>query len=87
MGKVLLWALVILGGLILARVLARAHEKSQRDDTPIKQSRPRVAPAEKETETMVRCANCGIHLPRSDALLSNGHTWCSQEHAKLGVRK
>jgi len=33
---------------------------------------------------MVRCAHCGIHLPRSEALLQGGHTWCSAEHARLG---
>jgi uncharacterized protein len=33
---------------------------------------------------MVRCAHCGIHLPRSEAVLLNGHTWCSTEHSKLG---
>jgi len=36
---------------------------------------------------MVRCAHCGIHLPRSEAVLMNGQTWCSQEHARLGVRQ
>jgi len=37
-------------------------------------------------EPMVRCAHCGIYLPRSEALMSNNHTWCSPEHAKLGAR-
>jgi uncharacterized protein len=36
---------------------------------------------------MVRCAHCGIHMPRSEAVLSDGKTWCSPEHAKLGVRQ
>ena len=87
MGKVLLWALVILACLMIARLLARQHEKSQRADRTVRQSPPRVPPAPKSPETMVRCAHCGIYLPRSDALLSNGETWCSQEHAKLGLRK
>jgi len=34
---------------------------------------------------MVRCAHCGIHLPRSEALLQGGQTWCSAEHARLGA--
>lgn len=37
-------------------------------------------------EPMVRCAHCGIHLPRSEALMKNGQTWCSDAHAQLGVR-
>jgi len=35
---------------------------------------------------MVRCAHCGIHLPRSEAVLQNGLTWCSTEHAALGKK-
>lgn len=38
-------------------------------------------------EPMVRCAHCGIHLPRSEALMKNGQTWCSDAHAQLGVRQ
>ncbi|WP_277404946.1 PP0621 family protein, partial [Achromobacter xylosoxidans] len=41
-------------------------------------------PAAGAPEAMVRCAHCGIHLPRSEALLQGGRTWCSQEHARLG---
>ncbi|WP_277402936.1 PP0621 family protein, partial [Achromobacter xylosoxidans] len=41
-------------------------------------------PAASAPEAMVRCAHCGIHLPRSEALLQGGRTWCSQEHARLG---
>ncbi len=40
--------------------------------------------AARAPEAMVRCAHCGIHLPRSEALLQGGQTWCSQEHARLG---
>jgi len=38
-------------------------------------------------EPMVRCAHCGIHLPRSEALMKGGQTWCSDAHAQLGVRQ
>lgn len=33
-----------------------------------------------EAEGMVRCAQCGIHLPRSEALLRSGRTYCSTAH-------
>ncbi len=32
------------------------------------------------TEDMVRCAHCGIHLPRSESLLSQQRTFCCAEH-------
>ncbi|KCB34114.1 hypothetical protein L541_0449, partial [Bordetella hinzii CA90 BAL1384] len=46
--------------------------------------KPAAPPAARAAEPMVRCAHCGIHLPRSEALLLNGRTWCGQEHARLG---
>lgn len=35
-------------------------------------------------QEMVRCAHCGVHLPRPDALTgANGLPYCSQEHRLL----
>ena len=82
MGKLLFWALVIIGGLLLARVLARYHEKSKLGDTDTAESSRKAAP--KPLESMVRCEHCGIHLPRSEATQVNGKVWCSEEHARLG---
>jgi len=36
-------------------------------------------------EDMVRCAQCGVHLPRSESFLSQGIHYCSEEHRKLGT--
>lgn len=33
-------------------------------------------------ETMVRCAECGVHHPRSESLLSAGKFYCSPEHER-----
>ena len=35
---------------------------------------------------LVRCANCGVHLPRAEARESGGALFCSEEHARLGRR-
>lgn len=36
-------------------------------------------------QDMVRCATCGVHLPRSEAVVgANGLQYCSQEH-RLGA--
>jgi uncharacterized protein len=35
------------------------------------------------TEDMVRCANCGVHLPRSESLLREGRLYCCDEHSRL----
>lgn len=35
-----------------------------------------------EAEDMVRCHICGVNLPRSEALLSKGRTYCCDEHRR-----
>lgn len=32
-------------------------------------------------EPMVRCAECGVHAPKSDAVAAGGDYFCSPEHA------
>lgn len=77
---------MVIGGLLVARILARQHEKSKIDRQLPKQAARKGAPPIQHPESMVRCAHCGIHMPRSEAVLSGGKTWCSSEHAKLGER-
>ncbi len=31
-------------------------------------------------EDMVRCARCGVHLPRSESILADGKFYCSEAH-------
>ena len=85
MGKIVFWIVVIIGGLFVARLLARqAAKEDQPRVPPLAPSKNKAAA---NPEAMVRCAHCGIHMPRSEALLVNGQTWCSKDHAKLGVHK
>ncbi|TCT11038.1 PP0621 family protein [Paralcaligenes ureilyticus] len=86
MGKVIFWVVVIIGGLFLARILAQQNAKERADERQPKQAAKRNRPPIQHPESMVRCEHCGIHLPRSEAVLIGGKTWCSQEHAKLGKR-
>jgi uncharacterized protein len=30
--------------------------------------------------TMVRCAQCGVHVPRGESILSRGKFFCGEEH-------
>ncbi|MDD3528826.1 MAG: PP0621 family protein [Gallionellaceae bacterium] len=46
-------------------------------------ARPRRHPGSRpEAEDMVRCRVCGVNLPRSEALLSQGRTYCCEEHRR-----
>lgn len=46
------------------------------------------APAKRETivEDMVKCAHCGVNLPRSEAIYSGGDFFCTPEHKQLGKK-
>ena len=39
--------------------------------------------AEPETTPMVRCAHCGVHLPKDSALATGEQWYCSPEHQRL----
>ena len=65
----LLLAIVVLAGFWLAK---RYGNRSTRSSTT----------APRQEEDMVRCEQCGVHLPRSESLLTRGHYYCSPEHQR-----
>jgi len=48
-------------------------------DPPPGAAAPR-APSPPVAEDMVRCEQCGLNLPRSEALSERGRWYCSREH-------
>ncbi|HHC73350.1 MAG TPA: hypothetical protein ENK54_10685 [Thiotrichales bacterium] len=69
MGRLLLLVAIVWIALLLYRSLRR----------------PAVpAPAEEggAVESMVRCATCGVHLPRSEAFTTGKRFFCSRSHAE-----
>jgi len=48
----------------------------------IRSYRRKSEAADKEAvaEDMVRCAHCGVHLPRSESIQADGRFYCSTEH-------
>lgn len=40
----------------------------------------------RDTVTMVRCAQCGVHLPRGQALQDKDRWYCSQTHLEQGSK-
>ncbi len=89
MGKILFWAVVIIGILFLTRLLASHTAKGQSKQPPLsnnqnkqkKQGQPLGEP-----EEMVRCAKCGVYMPRSEAIRQSEQFWCSTEHAQAGSK-
>jgi len=78
MGKLLFWLIVIFVGLLAARLLAQQAAKKSRQQPGV----PRTAHNGHGSEALVRCTHCGIHLPRSQAVLMDEQIWCSPEHAR-----
>jgi uncharacterized protein len=68
--------LVLIVLIVLAVWLVRRALRRLRQDGP---------PAIKEGE-LVRCAHCGVHLPRAEARQAEGALYCSDDHARLGKR-
>ncbi|GAB4121324.1 MAG: hypothetical protein Fur0040_01280 [Sideroxydans sp.] len=61
--------LFLLAVIAVVYLLIRSYRKTPPDPQPSAAS-----------EDMVRCAHCGVHLPRSEAIQAEGKFFCSQDH-------
>lgn len=75
MGRILFFVLIAVLFLWLIASYRRALKKRQEE--------ARKGPATLEGEDMVRCVHCGVHLPRSESITSEGKYFCSDEHRRL----
>ncbi len=78
--------LVILAlGIVVYLIVNRMKRGSEPENIPQRRSaRPRASGL---PEDMVRCAVCGVHLPRSESFTSHGQFFCTDEHRRLGIKK
>ena len=53
----------------------------------IKNPAARPEPRTDDTQVMVRCAHCNLHVPQREALERSGSWYCSSQHLQLGPRK
>jgi uncharacterized protein len=74
MGKLLVLILLVV---LAVWVIRRAFRASRPAREPEKQPL--------EQQDLVRCARCGVHLPRSEARPADGALYCGEEHARLGA--
>jgi len=45
--------------------------------------RREAPPPAQSPEPMVSCAYCGLHIPSSESLLTEGRHYCGEEHRRL----
>ena len=69
--------LLLVLGLVVAYSIFKAYKR--------KISRAAKPPGEASgaAEDMVRCAQCGVHMPRSESLMSGQTFYCTPEHRRL----
>jgi uncharacterized protein len=72
-------------GIVVYLIVSRIRREGQ-PPRPIERSQ-RATPAQGGGEDMVRCAVCGVHLPRSESFTSRGRFYCSDEHRRLGPQR
>ena len=41
----------------------------------------KTSTTDEKIDTMVKCENCGVHLPKQNAIEKNGQYYCCEEHA------
>ncbi|WP_269763866.1 PP0621 family protein [Sulfuricella denitrificans] len=65
--------LLALGAWVVYRLVQSYGRRIRQEDT----TKPETG------EDMVRCAHCGVHLPRSESIVSHGESFCTNEHRQL----
>ncbi|KDB10348.1 hypothetical protein LIG30_0691 [Burkholderia sp. lig30] len=90
MRQILLLILLFFASSWVARKLRQAQAQAQaqaRGSDPAAGGAPGYGAgaarnAQTLAEPMVRCAECGVHAPKGDAVLAGGEYFCSVEHAQ-----
>jgi len=77
MAKIFLLAIAIwLVIAVLKRYLKNLEASSESADRPNK-----LKPEKSESEKMVQCAHCGVHLPTSESFLVGNQYYCCEAHS------
>ena len=78
MGVRVIKILLLIAFVFVVLALIRAYQRSL--------NKPPTSTRESAVEDMVKCAQCGVNLPRSEAIYSSGEFYCTPEHKQLGKK-
>ena len=81
MGRLLVLVVLVVLAVWLIRRALRASTRTPGASSPGGNA---DSSSSNESEELVRCANCGVLLPRAEARLAGGALYCTEEHARLG---
>lgn len=62
---------------VLNRVIEIREKQRQQD---LQNQKNQQSNNNAQPEEMVRCAECGVHLPQAEAYFDGKHTFCSEGH-------
>ena len=71
---------ILVLGIVVYLIVSRMRRRA---DRPASRRGRRPTGPHRAPEDMVRCAVCGVHLPRSESITSHGEFYCSDEHRQL----
>jgi uncharacterized protein len=71
--RLIMWIALIMAAIWLFKRLKRGPAP-----------RPKAQPPEIQAAPMVRCAQCGVHIPQDRALSSGQQWYCSEPHRLQG---
>lgn len=72
--------------LVLAIAIGIWRNKRRRFEVSQHQARSNSRQPPALTQDMVECAQCGVHLPRSEALSQQTRFYCCAEHREQAMR-
>lgn len=72
-----MWRLIFIGLIIWLVIYIFKRNASQLNSTKPTEEKTST---QENIEDMVQCANCAVHLPRSEAFLVSGNFYCSKAH-------
>jgi uncharacterized protein len=84
MSRLLFWILLGWGAAIAYRVASRRRRPIGERAPPGADAGGSGGSSSGEGEAMVGCAQCGLNVPRSEALAAGARWYCSEQHLRLG---
>jgi len=75
---------ILVLGILVYLIVSRMRRGADRSVPPPRAPSDRSATG--RPEDMVRCAVCGVHLPRSESFTSRGQFYCTDEHRRSATR-
>ncbi len=83
MGRILFFVLFALLVYVAIRRIFAKHARD--DDYSREETRPGSA-KKISGEKMVQCEHCGVYVSESECVKRGGHYFCSDDHARKGVK-